>query len=182
LADYHTARQLLLMLIDIVSRGGNLLLDIGPRADGIIPVVMEERLAQIGDWLHPNGEAIYGTSACKRSTQWSSGEVPHLEQKEFRAEYDITKMVDEPPKGYAHIEAFFTQKGGNVYAILPHWASGEVILHDFGGGDGASATLVGNELGLKLQVRGRDLAIVIPESARDRREAYVIRLKGVEMM
>ena len=55
------------MLIDIVSRGGNLLLDIGPTADGRIPVVMEERLVQIGNWLNPNGEAIYGTHALPRS-------------------------------------------------------------------------------------------------------------------
>ncbi len=51
LKDYHTDRQLLMMLTDIVSRGGNLLLDIGPRADGGIPVVMEERLNQLGRWL-----------------------------------------------------------------------------------------------------------------------------------
>ena len=50
------------MLVDLVSRGGNLLLDIGPDADGTIPVIMEERLLQIGDWLKVNGEAIYGTS------------------------------------------------------------------------------------------------------------------------
>src|SRR6516162_8514763 len=62
-ADYHTDRELLMMLIDIVSRGGNLLLDIGPTADGRIPVIMEERLVQIGEWLRPNREAIYGTRA-----------------------------------------------------------------------------------------------------------------------
>ena len=49
------------MLVDLVSRGGNLLLDIGPAADGTIPVIMEQRLLEIGDWLQVNGEAIYGT-------------------------------------------------------------------------------------------------------------------------
>ena len=43
-AHYHTGRELVIMLADLVSRGGNLLLDIGPDADGTIPVVMEERL------------------------------------------------------------------------------------------------------------------------------------------
>ncbi len=81
LKDYHTTRQLLLMLIDIVSRGGNLLLDIGPRADGEIPVVMEERLEQMGSWLQANGEAIYGTRPWKRAAQWSTGTRPHLEAK-----------------------------------------------------------------------------------------------------
>ena len=44
LEDYHTGRELVIMLVDIVSRGGNLLLDIGPTADGTIPVIMQERL------------------------------------------------------------------------------------------------------------------------------------------
>ena len=66
LADYASGPRLLLTLIDTVSRGGNLLLNVGPTADGRIPVVMQDRLAFLGEWLKYNGEAIYGTRTFRR--------------------------------------------------------------------------------------------------------------------
>ena len=60
--DYNTSEQLIRMLVDIVSRGGNLLLNIGPRSDGTIPKIMINRLEDIGSWLEKNGEAIYETT------------------------------------------------------------------------------------------------------------------------
>ncbi len=57
--DYSTTKELIVELIDIVSRGGNLLLNVGPSSDGTIPVLMQERLLDIGKWLKINGDAIY---------------------------------------------------------------------------------------------------------------------------
>lgn len=49
------------MLADIVSKNGNLLLNVGPTADGVIPWHQAERLLGLGWWLRTNGDAIYGT-------------------------------------------------------------------------------------------------------------------------
>ena len=185
LADYHTDRQLLLMLIDIVSRGGNLLLDIGPRADGGIPVVMEERLMQIGDWLRPNGEAIYGTTAWVRPTQWSRGTIPHLEQSEFRAEYDITKLVDHPPAGFATVEAFFTAKGDTVFAILPHWPNGQIELRNVAAPAGSRIELLETHDALRSRTQGKNLLITLPEALRSKlpaRHAYVLKMAGIKSL
>ncbi len=61
LNDYRTGEELIMELIEIVSNGGNLLLNAGPTADGRIPVIMQQRLTEIGKWLQVYGEAIYST-------------------------------------------------------------------------------------------------------------------------
>ena len=61
--QWKSTRDLLRNLIDIASKGGNYLLNVGPRADGTFPPEAVERLAQIGAWMRQNGEAIHGTSA-----------------------------------------------------------------------------------------------------------------------
>jgi alpha-L-fucosidase len=69
LEDYLTGEELITTLVDLVSKGGNFLLNIGPAADGTIPVIMEERLLQMGDWLRVNGDAIYGTRLYSKKSQ-----------------------------------------------------------------------------------------------------------------
>jgi alpha-L-fucosidase len=68
-ADYAPPARLVALLVDTVARGGNLLLDIGPAADGRIPVIMEERLLQLGEFLKTNGEAIYGSRRWRETGQ-----------------------------------------------------------------------------------------------------------------
>lgn len=94
LKDYSSSEELIMELIDIVSRGGNLLLNVGPTADGRIPVIMQERLLDIGEWLAVNGEAIYGTY-----------------------KHSISQQKDESNTIY------FTAKEEAIYAIFDQWSS-----------------------------------------------------------
>ena len=61
--NWKSAVDLVQKLVDIASKGGNYLLNIGPQADGTIPAPSVERLEALGAWLAINGEAIYGTQA-----------------------------------------------------------------------------------------------------------------------
>jgi alpha-L-fucosidase len=58
---YKSPTKLIHLLCDVVSKNGNLLLNIGPRGDGTIPEGMQTRLLAMGKWLDANGEGIYGT-------------------------------------------------------------------------------------------------------------------------
>ena len=179
--DYHSDRELLMMLLDIVARGGNLLLDIGPTGDGRIPVEMEERLLAIGKFLGPNGEAIYGTHARTTPRQWSAGTPPKLEEKEFMSEYDINKLVDTPPAGYARVEAFFTAKKDAVYAILPRRPVTEVVLDGIAAPNGVKVTLLEGGQELQSVREGEKLRIQVPDrlaASLPAREAYVLKLAG----
>ncbi len=58
---YKSTRQLVHLLVDIVAKGGNFLLNVGPQPDGRLPAPAVQRLEEIGDWMAINGQAIHGT-------------------------------------------------------------------------------------------------------------------------
>ncbi len=162
--DYASSRELIYMLVDIVSRGGNFLLDVGPTADGRVPVIMQDRLLEIGEWLSVNGEAIYGTREWTRSFQWGEGTIPESPEGDFQTGYDIMQLTIEPAEGEAVKEAWFTSKPGVLYAIAPVLPYRTLRLRDVSVGENASITLLGFDGDLTWETDGDDLVIHVPDA------------------
>ena len=102
---YRNAAELICDMVDIVSKNGNLLLNIGPKADGTIPKEDADILLEIGKWLSLNGEAIYDSHVWRKygegPTQVIEGQFSDGIKKEFTSQ-DIR----------------YTCKGTNIYAII----------------------------------------------------------------
>lgn len=117
---FKTPEFLVHQLIDIVSKNGNLLVNVGPRSDGTIPDEVQHVLLDVGSWLKMNGEAIYGTRPWK-----SYGEGP-------------TKIVegafhDTAASTFTERDFRFTLKGDVVYAIELAWpTNGEAVIRALG--------------------------------------------------
>lgn len=114
---YMTTNELVDYLVDIVSKGGNLLINIGPRADGTIPEVMQDRLKGIGSWLSTNGEAIYGTRPWK-----VYGEGPTVEEIGSWGRHDGEYTFKAG-------DVRFIRKGNDLYIILLEWPGDEIMLN-----------------------------------------------------
>jgi alpha-L-fucosidase len=182
LEDYRTPQELVLMLVDIVSRGGNFCLDVGPAADGQIPVIMQQRLIQIGKWLKVNGDAIYGTRMWKVPVQWSAGIKPEIKRGEYMVPYHILKETLEPDPGQAVKEVFFTSKGKDIYAITPKWPGRELVISvpDIPG-HVSRVTFLQTGEELAFHTEGAKLVIRLPEFDPNvgwESEAYVFKIES----
>ncbi len=92
--NWKSAKELLQMLADIASKGGNFLLNIGPTAEGVFPPTSMERLKDIGKWMKVNGESIYGTQA----SPFTKLEWGRCTQNKFPAVHVYTCMFLIGPK------------------------------------------------------------------------------------
>ena len=141
--------ELIYLLVDIVSKNGNLLLDVGPEADGTIPPIQMDRLKSLGAWLRQNGEAIYGTEP------WS------------RAEGETDQKI--PVR--------FTQKRRPAVRNADGLAeAGTVLLRDVRAASGSQMHLLGDATPLTWTQKGADLEVQLPATLPGK-YAYVLRME-----
>ena len=182
--DYRTTKELLFMLVDIVSRGGNLLLNIGPSADGTIPVIMQDRLLQMGKWLKINGEAIFDTRSWIKDAQWSKGKMPEFTRHDFHYGFPIFNMTIDPKPGDAVKEFYFTKNDGDLYALSPDWPnSDKIFIKDVKIEKNSTASLLGCDKNLPIEVNNGGIEIDISSIGINDvavKYLFTFRITGIE--
>jgi alpha-L-fucosidase len=142
--------DLIALLVDIVSKNGNLLLDVGPEDDGTIPPVQMERLKALGAWLDQNGEAIYGT------TPWQRAVGKTTEGDDLR----------------------FTRKGSDLYVtILGTPKAATATIEGVAARPDSQVTMLGDSKPLETRSEGGNLQVTFPEHLPGN-YAYVLKLPG----
>jgi alpha-L-fucosidase len=133
--ENKTPEQIVHDMIDIVSKNGNLLLNIGPKADGTISDEQKDILLSIGKWLKINGEAIYGTRCWKK---FGEGE----------SESTKGSFSDNTATVYTPQDIRFTTKGNDFYAIVLNWGDEGVLVKSL------DKTAISDAKILKVQMLG----------------------------
>jgi alpha-L-fucosidase len=150
---YKETREIVHDLVDIVSKNGTMLLNIGPKADGTIPEREQQMLRDIGAWLKINGEAIYGTRPWRNfgegPTRISAGSFSDKEKPQFTAQ-----------------DFRFTTKGRTLYAIALAWpGKRQLVVKSLSGEKVKRVDLLGYNGKLKWEQTPNGLVVSLPEKA-----------------
>jgi alpha-L-fucosidase len=158
--DWKTPEDLTFKLVDIVSKNGNYLLNVGPTSEGVIPQPSQDSLRAVGRWLKVNGESIYG-----------AGPTPFGD--ELGTPTGVTDKKGNP--GFtAKTEWRCTTKPGKLYIHLFKWPSGSFELAKVQGHVKRAHLLADRHASLKTKQDGDKVTVSLPPTAPDKMDSVLV--------
>jgi alpha-L-fucosidase len=169
---YKTPKMVIHMLADIVSKNGNLLLNIPLRGDGSIDDKEIKILEEIGSWMKVNKEAIVGTRPWKLF-----GEGPALAGAEMRAQ----GFNEGRGRPFTEEDIRFTTRDNTLYAILMGWPNGQVTIKSLAdAGKVRTVRLLGHKTPLKFTQDANGLKVNLPTNAPGD-HAFALKISGLKL-
>jgi alpha-L-fucosidase len=160
--NWKSPEDLTFKMVDIVSKGGNYLLNVGPTAEGVIPQASQDNLRAVGRWLKVNGEAIYGTGPTPFGEELGT---PDPERKDRRGN----------PAFKAKTDWRCTTKPGRLYIHLFKWPTGSFELPSIREKVIRAYLLADpQKKALAVKQNGRNWSIALPQTATDKMDSVLV--------
>lgn len=175
--NFKSSEKLIGILVDAVSKGGNLLLNVGPTPEGVFQQKSLDRLNDIGQWIKINKEAIYGT------TPWivyGENNDPEAYKAKVVKEAGFEDAVFDGTENIAQ-DIRFTTNGKELYVIARSWRNAVVNVKTLtaSGYKIKKVTLLGYKKKVDWLQTNAGLSITIPEKEKKDIPVYVFKLDGV---
>lgn len=158
--EWKTPEDMTFKLVDIASKGGNYLLNVGPTAEGVIPQAPQDNLRAVGRWLKANGDAVYGAGPTPFGDELGSPD-PARTDKNGRPAFNIAK------------DWRCTTKPGKLYFTIFNWPKGAFEVSKVKG-KATKAYLLAGKKPLKMTQKGDTLSIALPAAAPDKIASVVV--------
>jgi alpha-L-fucosidase len=151
--DWKTPEDLTFKLVDIVSKGGNYLLNVGPTSEGLIPQASQDNLRAVGRWLKVNGEAIYGAGPTPFGDELG---VPDPSRQDKNGKPVFVQSTDWR----------CTTKPGKLYIHLFKWPNGSFEVSKVNGRVTKAYLLADTKhAALKMSQKGDKVSVSLPATA-----------------
>jgi alpha-L-fucosidase len=167
--DWKSVKELIFWLTEIVSKGGNYMLNIGPKATGEVPQQSVDNLLEVGKWLKINGEAIYNTRKWKVThegpTSINMDGTGAREKHGFKAEF-------------TPLDFWFTQKGSDLYAIAFEYPEEKIVIKSLSKdsvGEIKTVKMLGNQSEIEWKQTSEGLEVTIDKLQADR-NGYALKI------
>lgn len=167
---WKTPEILVRHLVEIVCKGGNLLLNVGPNSLGEFPEQSTQNLLEIGKWIKINGEAIYGTKPYSTVSEYAVNVIDVKADAMGKSSNDFTsKKINS--------DLYFNKKGNNIYVFIRSWKENIInskVLGQLKNID--KIELLGSKQEIKWAFENNDLVINMPEMPKNEIPIYVFKI------